>query len=181
MCNGFILLILPPSMVSILLRSFKQKIKKRKKILRLFLSRIEKNPPKKLDVLVEKLEKEVWAEIDCLSCANCCKSMSPTFTQKDMIRIAKHLELTVAEFKTKWLRKERGTGDWINKKMPCQFLALKSNKCNIYEVRPRDCSGFPHLPKKKMVEYLHVHKQNVEFCPATANMVEKMKVLFEAK
>ena len=30
------------------------------------------------------------------------------------------------------------------------------------------------LKKKKMVEYIHVHQQNVEYCPATYKMVEKM-------
>lgn len=33
---------------------------------------------------------------------------------------------------------------------------------------------FSHLTKKKMVEYIHVHKQNVQYCPATFSMVEKM-------
>ena len=161
------------------IRSFRAKVKKEKRGLKLFLSRIEKKTPPNIDVVSEKIDKEVWAEMDCLACANCCKTMSPTFTQKDTQRIAKHLEMTVAAFKKKWLKKERGTGDWINKKMPCQFLNLKTNMCNIYEVRPRDCAGFPHLPKKRMVQYIHVHKQNIEYCPATFKMVEKMKVLFE--
>ena len=85
--------------------------------------------------------------------------------------------MTTQAFSQKWLRKERGTGDWINKSTPCQFLNLKDNKCSIYEVRPADCAGFPHLPKKRMVDYMHVHKQNLEFCPATFKMVEKMQEL----
>jgi Fe-S-cluster containining protein len=65
----------------------------------------------------------------------------------------------------------------VNISKPCQFLNLKSNKCSIYEVRPADCAGFPHLTKRKMTEYIHVHKQNIDYCPATYKMVEKMKVL----
>ncbi len=163
------------------IRRFGVKVKKEKRGLKLFLSRIEKKTPRNLDLVSAKIDKEVWAEMDCLACANCCKTMSPTFTQKDMRRIANHLNLSVAAFKKKWLKKERGTGDWMNKKMPCQFLNLKTNMCNIYEVRPRDCAGFPHLPKKRMVEYIHVHKQNIEYCPATFKMVEKMKIHFEGK
>lgn len=163
------------------IRSFRAKVKNEKRGLKLFLSRIEKKTPYNIDLISDKIDNEVWKEIDCLACANCCKTMSPTFTQKDMRRIAKHLRLTLAAFKKKWLKKERGTGDWINKKMPCQFLNLKTNMCNIYEVRPRDCAGFPHLPKKRMVQYIHVHKQNIEYCPATFKMVEKMKVQFEGK
>jgi Fe-S-cluster containining protein len=62
----------------------------------------------------------------------------------------------------------------MNRLQPCQFLDLKTNMCSIYEIRPADCAGFPHLTKKKMVEYMHVHKQNITFCPATFLMVEKM-------
>jgi Fe-S-cluster containining protein len=46
--------------------------------------------------------------------------------------------------------------------------------CGIYEVRPADCSGFPHLARKKMTDYMQWHKQNVEYCLATFKLVEKM-------
>jgi hypothetical protein len=39
-------------------------------------------------------------------------------------------------------------------------------------VRPRDCAGFPHHTKRRMVDYMHVFKQNVEYCPATYRLVE---------
>lgn len=123
---------------------------------------------------------EVWKEMDCLACANCCKTMSPTFTQVDIKRIATHLNMGVEEFKKKWLYKDRN-GDWINKSQPCQFLNLEDNKCSIYEVRPKDCSGFPHHTKRRMVDYMHVFKQNVEYCPATYKLVEKMIEKVNAK
>ena len=158
------------------LRSFKQKARHRKKGMRAFLTRLEKNPPRKLDELTKRVDAEVWQETDCLTCANCCKTMSPTYTLKDIRRIAEHLNMTPKAFKDKWLYQE-SDGDWMNRSQPCQFLDLKTNMCSIYEVRPADCAGFPHLAKRKMVEYMHVHKQNVEFCPATFKMVEKMQVV----
>lgn len=156
------------------LRSFKQRVRRRKTALKRFLTKLEKNPPSDLDLITVAAEKEIWNEVSCLSCANCCKAMTPTYTVKDMKRISSHLEMSVNEFKDKWLYKEKGTGDWMNRNTPCQFLDLKTNMCTIYEIRPADCAGFPHLPKKKMVEYMHVHKQNIEFCPATYRMVEKI-------
>src|SRR4029079_5892133 len=120
------------------------------------------------------VEKDAWREVNCLSCGNCCKTMTPTFKDKDMKRISAHLNMTVQEFKDKWLYKQRGTGDWLNKSTPCQFLDLDTNMCSIYEVRPADCAGFPHFSKKKMTYYIHTHKQNLEYCPATYRMVEKM-------
>jgi Fe-S-cluster containining protein len=155
-------------------RSFKQKVRFNKKRLRSFLTKLEKKTPKGLDSLAASLEKEVWKEVDCLSCANCCKTMSPTFTKTDIKRISKHFDQTPEVFTKQWLRKDK-EGDILNKTEPCQFLNLQDNKCSIYEIRPVDCSGFPHLHKKKMPEYMHVHKQNIEFCPATYRLVEKME------
>jgi len=103
--------------------------------------------------------------------------MSPTYTNADIKRIAGYLKISADEMKTKWLRKERGTGNWLNKTLPCQFLDVETNLCNVYDVRPADCAGFPHLTKKKFSEYIHVHKQNLDECPATFKMVEKMNEL----
>ena len=159
------------------LKSFKQKAKKYEKSFKSFLSKIGRKPPKDLDKNAVVIDAEVWKEVDCLSCANCCKSMSPTFTAADTKRIAAHFSITPKEFKEKWLHYDKKDNDWLNKLNPCQFLNLKTHKCDIYEVRPADCAGFPHLTKKKMPDYVHVHKQNVELCPATFKMVEKMQEL----
>lgn len=159
------------------LRSFKQKVVYNKKAFKRYLGKLEKKAPKNLYKTMVGINTEVWNEIDCLSCANCCKKMTPTFTDKDIKRIALHLSMTTTEFKDKWLYYDKKDGDWMNKKQPCQFLDLKTNMCSIYEVRPADCAGFPHFTKKTPVQYLHVHQQNIEYCPATYRMVEKLMEL----
>jgi uncharacterized protein len=158
----------------IFLSFYKKLMKNNRRRFRYFLTRLETVKPKGMDKLAIKVDKEVWAETDCLHCANCCKTMTPTFTTKDIKRISAHFNQTPEEFTKKWLYKERGTGDMMNKKQPCQFLNLQDNKCSIYEIRPADCSGFPHHTKKHFTEWAHVYKQNVEYCPATFKMVEKM-------
>lgn len=157
-----------------LLRSFRAKARHRKTAFKRFLTRLEKKPIRGIQQLIAKKEKEVWSEIDCLSCANCCKTMTPTYTPADLKRISRHFNMTVPEFKKKWLKQERGGDrDWVNRSTPCQFLDTKNNKCSIYAIRPLDCSGFPHLPKK-FVEFAHIHKQNLDSCPATFLLVEKL-------
>lgn len=155
------------------LRSFKRKLPANRKTFRSFLTRSEKTPPRGIDKLTTLIEPEVWQEVECLTCANCCKKMTPTFTEKDLKRISAHFKVTPDEFKAQWLEKDKNK-DWVNVKQPCQFLNLEDNKCSIYAIRPEDCAGFPHLAKKRWVEYAHVHKQNIDYCPATYKMVEKM-------
>ncbi|HSZ84959.1 MAG TPA: YkgJ family cysteine cluster protein [Puia sp.] len=160
-------------MEAINLRSFKQIVRRNKRRVKSFLSRLEKKPFRGLDKFVTEADKNIWKEVDCLSCANCCKTMSPTYTKTDVKRISKHLGMTQKAFREKWLYKDK-SGDWMNVKQPCQFLDLKTNMCSVYSVRPRDCAGFPHHTKRRMVDYMHMYKQNIEYCPATFKVVEKI-------
>jgi Fe-S-cluster containining protein len=161
-----------PSTVN--LRSFRNLVSRNKKRLRTFLARLEKKPVETVRLITLEANELAWAKTDCLDCANCCKTMSPTYSRTDIARISKFLGMTRTDFVKKWLYKDR-TGDWLNKKQPCQFLDSKSNMCRIYEVRPRDCSGFPYHGTRKIKDYGHVFKQNVEFCPATYRLVEIMQ------
>lgn len=156
------------------LRSFRMTVRSRRASLRRFLTKLEKESPRGLDAKIVHWEKEVWEITDCLTCANCCKTMTPTYTPRDLKRIARHFEMKVVDFKKKWLKQERGGDrDWMNKSTPCSFLNQQDNTCRIYAIRPADCAGFPHL-SKKFKDYAHVHKQNVDSCPATFALVERM-------
>ncbi len=163
------------------LRKLKQKFETNRKSLRNFVTRTENKPPHNLEVLAEEKDKEVWAQIDCVSCANCCKVMSPTYTFQDIKRISNHLGMRPKDFKEKWLYLDKKENDWMNKSRPCQFLDLKTNMCTIYEVRPADCAGFPHLTRMPLTDYMHVHKQNIEYCPATMLFVEKLSEAITGK
>jgi Fe-S-cluster containining protein len=163
-----------PMIQPVNIRSFRLRAKRSKSRFRRFLTKLEKEQPKGLQQLILKTEQELWKEVDCLTCANCCKTMTPTFSNKDIKRISSHLGQTEDEFKNNYLRRERGgERDWLNKVEPCQFLDMKTNMCSIYEVRPADCAGYPHL-RKNFKSYGHIHKQNVECCPAAYKLVEKM-------
>ena len=109
-----------------------------------------------------------------------CKKMTPTFIDSDIKRISKHLGMTEAAFKKKWIKQEDpepdGTpGDLVNKTQPCQFLNLKDNKCSIYEVRPRDCADFPHFAKEEFGQFNDTYIQNLKFCPVTYEFIKSMK------
>jgi Fe-S-cluster containining protein len=164
---------MPRSARSVNLRTFQQKVSEQKRRMRAFLTRTENNPPKGLDAMVKDIDREVWQEVDCLSCSNCCRKMTPTFTEGDVRRISKYLDMSAETFRERWLRLDRN-GDWMNRTQPCQFLDSKTNMCSIYDVRPKDCAGFPHLTRRKMTDYMVWHRQNVEYCPATFKMVEKL-------
>lgn len=162
--------------------SYMKKIfKKKGKVLTTFLRGLDRRKLRGLDGFAKALHKDAFKKIDCLDCANCCKTMSPTYTKTDVKRIAKHLGMSYPEFFDKWLYYEEK--DIMNRSTPCQFLR-KDNKCSVYPVRPKDCSGFPHTQNREWSQFAHgTHKQNIEYCPITMNIVERMheKIIGQGK
>ncbi len=155
------------------LKKFDKKVANKKAGLKKFLKKLDKIVPENMEDLVQEVDKTVWEDIDCLACANCCKTMTPTYNRKDIRRIADHFGMKPKQFKEKWLYKDKN-GDWMNVSTPCQFLQ-EDHKCSIYEIRPDDCAGFPHHDKKDFDLYNDTYAQNVTRCPATFELVSRLK------
>jgi len=138
-----------------------------------FLDRLNKKPPKHLDVKMKELHEETFKEIDCLTCGNCCKTTVPIITDKDSERIAKHLKMKIYDFETKYVHIE---GDNLKyfKTAPCEFLA-DDNYCLIYDVRPKACSEYPHTTRKRFHQLSRITLENTVVCPATSVIIEKLK------
>lgn len=153
------------------LSSYKKESLSKRKKLGPFIRYINRRKIPNLSKLIKSIDEQVWKEIDCTKCAICCKHMTPTYTETDIRRISIHLGMTTAAFKKQYLQKDDEEKDWINLYIPCPFLD-KNNLCTIYDVRPADCKGFPHLRHSQWVLQRNVFEANLEYCPATLRMVE---------
>ena len=138
-----------------------------------FFQRLKKRPPKKLDKITQNIHEEVFAQTNCLDCANCCKTTGPLFERKDIERIAKYLRLKPAQFEAQYLRIDE-ENDWVLQQVPCAFLG-EDNACSIYDVRPKACREFPHTDRPKIYQIAQHTQKNVAICPAAFSIVEKMK------
>jgi len=138
---------------------------------RAFLKQAE-IPSSRIDTAVHALAQEIAKEIDCTSCAACCKEVSPHFGPTDIKRLASHMGLQPSEFIAMYLRKDSEEG-LLLKSTPCPFL--KDNKCSVYECRPRDCRSFPHLHKRDFVFRLSQAVSNCSLCPIVFNVYEELK------
>ena len=140
---------------------------------RTFFAKLRKKKPKNLDKIVHELHNEVFEEIDCLDCANCCKSISPTLYDKDVERLAKHFKMKPSQFVDEYLYVD-DEGDYVFKQTPCPFL-LPDNYCLAYESRPKACREYPHTDRKRFYQILNLTLKNTETCPAVFEVVEKLK------
>ena len=139
---------------------------------RKFLDRLKRRAPKNLDYIVGDVHEEVFEEVNCLTCANCCKTTGPLFTPKDIERIAKHLRMKPADFEKTYLRTDEDQ-DKVLRNLPCIFL-MEYNCCSIYDVRPKACREYPHTDHKKIYTINHLMLKNTKICPAAYVFVEKM-------
>ena len=137
------------------------------------IERLKARKPKDLDKVTNHLHREAFSHINCLDCANCCKTLGPRIVQKDIDRISKFLNLKPDELIAQYLRIDED-GDHVFKSMPCPFLA-DDNNCLVYEVRPKACADYPHTDRRKIHQILDLTLKNTHTCPAVFEIVENLK------
>jgi len=142
-----------------------------------FFSKLKLSKPKYLDGLMQNIHEEVFEEVDCLQCANCCKTISPIFYQKDIERLAKHFRIKPSEFIAKYLHVDEDK-DYVLNAAPCPFLEI-DNYCSVYEDRPTACREYPHTNRKRFYQLLDLTLKNTSVCPAVYEMVERLKMKVE--
>ena len=152
-----------------LLKNWEKKSSERAKLYKQFLSRADKN---KILRELPSLHEEAFEQVDCLTCANCCKNYSPRFKTPDIKRISKTLSMKESVFIDTYLNIDH-EGDYVLKSKPCPFLG-SDNLCSIYEDRPSDCRRFPYTNEDVFVKRQQLTLKNISFCPAAYYVVERL-------
>ena len=131
--------------------------------------------PEDLDAIVQKITGEVWAQIDCTQCANCCKKIRPVLDKADVSEFAYGLNTSISQFQEQYLLlDDKDPSSYIFNKLPCPFLLAK--KCTNYYHRPEDCRSYPHLYKNDIVFKLWGVVENYKICPIVFNVYEQLKI-----
>ena len=156
-----------------LLSELPQKALEKRSESKKYFNKLKKKPRKRLDLLMQELHQEEFAQTDCLSCGNCCKTTSPIFTDKDIQRISRFLKIKEANFVSQYLKRDEDDF-MVLKESPCPFLG-SDNACFVYESRPRACREYPHTDRKRFIQITDLTLKNTEICPAAFNIVENLK------
>jgi Fe-S-cluster containining protein len=155
--------------------SIRTTAEKNKAVNRAILKKVKQGILPQTDQVMQELHEKAFEEINCLSCANCCKTTSPIVTDRDIDRIAKHLKLKPSALVAQYLRVDEDQ-DYVFKTAPCPFLE-SDNRCSIYDVRPTACRTYPHTDRKKFQQLTELTYKNSFICPA----VQRMLALLEAR
>ena len=141
-----------------------------KKRLRGLPSRVSKS--RDFDRNVHELHVEVFDEIDCLKCANCCKTAGPLLQSADIARLSKRLKIQEKVFVDRYLKIDE-EGDFVFQSMPCPFL-LEDNACSVYEDRPKACRAYPHTDQKGQLDIFDLTRKNARICPAVSRILRRL-------
>jgi Fe-S-cluster containining protein len=160
-----------PSTVN--LETFKAQSKNKSKENKLFLEKLRKRKPGDLDHVTLDLHQKAFTHIDCLDCANCCKTTSPIVIDRDIDRLARRLKMKPSQVVNDYLTLDED-GDYVFTQAPCPFL-MPDNYCMVYEDRPRACREYPHTDRKRFHQILNLTYKNTLVCPAVLEVVDGLK------
>ncbi|MBN2766283.1 MAG: YkgJ family cysteine cluster protein [Paludibacteraceae bacterium] len=128
-----------------------------------------------MDLKIHSLHEEISERTDCLQCANCCRTLGPRITQKDVEKMARALRLKTGDVITRYLRIDEDD-DMVFREMPCPFLG-PDNYCDIYESRPKACREYPHTDRKKFFQIYKLSVKNAYTCPIVYEVLEGIQEL----
>jgi Fe-S-cluster containining protein len=137
---------------------------------KLYAQLLKRGQHKVLLKALPDLHEAAVSQIDCLSCAACCKNYSPRFKTPDIKRISKGVGMRESVFISTYLRLDED-GDYVVKSSPCPFLG-SDNHCGIYDIRPSDCRRFPYTDEDVLLKRPSISLKNSSFCPITYVVLE---------
>ncbi|SFN37413.1 hypothetical protein SAMN05428949_2609 [Chitinophaga sp. YR627] len=156
-----------------LLINWEQKAQEQQKENKQFLQKLQTKRGRGVEKLLPDMHDEAFSHVDCLKCANCCKTISPRFKMPDIKRISKYLGMKESAFIEKYLRMD-SDGDYVVKFSPCPFLDA-DNYCSIYDARPGDCENYPYTDSFDFIKRPNITYLNSTICPAVFYVLERLK------
>jgi Fe-S-cluster containining protein len=125
---------------------------------------------------LKAMAQDVESQIDCTTCANCCRVATTQITERDAERLAKFLRVKLSAFLRDYTDESEDEGR-ILKRNEKGCIFLDGNLCSVYEARPQTCELFPHLVKGNgslLSRMWHMPDRAV-YCPIVYNTLEAWK------
>ncbi len=155
------------------LSQLKELANNKKKLFKKTCDKLKKQNQHKLDDIFDELHNREFSDYDCLDCANCCRTLGPRLSQRDIDRMASSVKMKSNKFFDTYLKVDED-GDFVFRNMPCPFL-MPDNYCMIYDSRPKACREYPHTNQKNMKSILTLCIKNSETCPVVYKILEKLE------
>ncbi|MFW5805385.1 MAG: YkgJ family cysteine cluster protein [Bacteroidales bacterium] len=134
--------------------------------------KLKKVKKQEIDSFVHTWHAELFSDTDCLKCANCCRSLGPMLTDRDIDRLAKFLKKKPSAVVNQYLRQDK-EGYYVFKNIPCPFL-MADSYCMVYEARPKACREYPHTDKTNFKQIIQLSIKNSKTCPVVYKILKEL-------
>ncbi len=125
---------------------------------------------------LKRIAQEIEEQIDCTTCANCCRVATVKIVERDVDKLTRYLSIGKPQFLDKYTRQDPEEG-LVLQRNPGRCVFLEGNLCSVYEVRPHTCSTFPHLTHGagSLLSRLWEMPDRACYCPIVYNTLEEWK------
>jgi Fe-S-cluster containining protein len=123
-----------------------------------------------------KIALDYEQRMDCTACANCCKVATVKLAGRDIERLSRALGLPKDRFLARYVIADAEEG-LILRRTDAGCVFLSSNRCLVYQDRPGNCAGFPHLVRGEgsLVKRMWELAGRACYCPIVFNTLEAWK------
>jgi hypothetical protein len=132
-----------------------------------------------LDAVVRETTDAVWKQIDCTTCAHCCRTLQIVVDRKDIERLAARFNLSVRNFSRRYIAVAEDKTKHFSA-VPCPFLG-QDNRCTVYEDRPQACRDYPYLYEDHFRSRTLGMIANAAVCPIVFNVWQTLKHRFKRR
>lgn len=125
---------------------------------------------------LKRIAQDIEEQIDCTTCANCCRVATIKISERDVEKLARKLGVSEKRFLEDYTQPDSEEG-LVLKRNAGGCVFLEGNNCSVYEFRPQTCVNFPHLihGAGSLVSRLWDMPDRASYCPIVYNTLEAWK------
>jgi Fe-S-cluster containining protein len=129
------------------------------------------------DRILRRIAEDIEVQIDCTSCANCCRVATAVVTERDAERLSRYLRIQPAEFLARYTEESEDEGRILHRSREQGCVFLDGNTCTVYEARPDACQRFPHLVRGagSIASRMWQFVDRATYCPIVYHSLEAFK------
>ncbi len=125
---------------------------------------------------------QIEDEIDCQTCANCCRVATVKLKPRDVDKLQRFLSMRLNDFRRDCTEESPEEG-LVLKRTEKGCVFLEGNECTVYDARPHTCQNFPHFVRGEgsLVSRMWEMPDRAAYCPIAYNTLEAFKDEVEFK
>jgi Fe-S-cluster containining protein len=129
------------------------------------------------DRILRRVAQGIEDQIDCTTCANCCRVATARVSERDVEHLARFLRIARADFLRDYTEQSEEEGTILRRSQETGCVFLDGNTCTVYEARPETCEKFPHVVRGtgSIASRMWQFVDRACYCPIVYNTLEAFK------